>query len=247
MADIVRSMNKHRQSIMTAFPARLTDAEWAVLEPLIPANRPGGRPLKRTRRSVLDAIVYVVRQGLTWRASPADLPNWNTAFWYFQEWQKDGTWVKVEDALRRKVRLAEGRAHDASSAGVVDSHTVKATEQPGPRGFDGGERATGVKRHAVVDTTGLVWGLAVTPANVADCRRAHAAVREARAAGGGRGVPRAARLLLGAVRHDGRGGDPPRGGGGVRGAAAAVDGRADVRVARAVAAVEQKLRAHVGE
>ena len=101
---------------MTAFPARLTDAEWAVLEPLIPANRPGGRPPKWTRRQVLDAIVYVVRQGVTWRALPEGFPHWNTAFWYFQEWQKDGTWTRVEGALRQAVRLAEGRASATPSA-----------------------------------------------------------------------------------------------------------------------------------
>jgi len=91
-------MSTSRQSTTTAFPARLTDAEWAVLEPLIPPNRPGGRPPKHTRRAILDAIIYVVRQGVTWRALPADFPHWNTAFWYFQEWQKGGTWGRVEVA-----------------------------------------------------------------------------------------------------------------------------------------------------
>jgi len=73
-------MKPTRMSTATAFPARLTDAQWAVLEPLVPAGKPGGRPAKYPRRAILDAILYAVRQGCTWRALPADLPHWNTAF-----------------------------------------------------------------------------------------------------------------------------------------------------------------------
>jgi transposase len=146
-------MKPTRMSTATAYPARLTDEQWAVLEPLVPANKGGGRPPKYTRRAIVDAILYAVRQGCTWRALPPDLPYWNTAFWYFQEWQKDGTWDRIEDALRRLVRMAEGREHDEPSAGVADSQTVRGTEQPGPRGFDGGKKnhrgqASRVRGHA---------------------------------------------------------------------------------------------------
>lgn len=133
-------MKPTRMSQATAFAARLTDEQWTILEPLVPANKSGGRPAKYSRRAILDAIVYAVRQGGTWRALPADLPHWNTAFWYFRRWQEDGTWDRIEDCLRRMVRVSQGREPEPS-AGVADSQTVRATEQPGPRGFDGGKKS----------------------------------------------------------------------------------------------------------
>src|SRR6266511_4061850 len=92
-----------------AYPSDLTDAQWAILEPLLPARKPTGRPARVERREVVNAIFYVLRTGCQWRYLPAEFPNWNTVYWYFARWLEDGTWEHVNDALRRKVRVAQGR------------------------------------------------------------------------------------------------------------------------------------------
>src|SRR5262249_57029692 len=111
-----------------------------VVSPGARARGPGAGPPMPPRRAILDAILYAVRQGCTWRALPPDLPYWNTAFWYFQEWQKDGTWDRIEDALRRQVRTAEGRDHDEPSGGDAASPTGQGTGRRGPGGGEGGEK-----------------------------------------------------------------------------------------------------------
>ena len=99
-------MKTTRMSNATVFPPRLTDQLWASRKPQVPAEKPAGRPPKYSRRAILDAIVYVVRQGCTWRALPADLPQCHTVFCYVRCCQADGTWDQIEDAWRRAVRLA---------------------------------------------------------------------------------------------------------------------------------------------
>jgi putative transposase len=108
----------------------------------VPPNKRGGRPPKHSRRQIVDAIGYSVRQGCSWRALPKEFPPWTTVYWYFQEWQVQGIWNRIEDALRRKLRLALGREENPT-AGVVDRQTVRGSEQPGPRGFDGGKKNHG--------------------------------------------------------------------------------------------------------
>jgi transposase len=92
-----------------AYPTDLSDKEWAVIEPYIPKPKPGGRPAKHERREILNAIAYVLRSGEAWRLMPHDLPPWSTVYDYFRQWRLDGTWERINGALREKLRITLGR------------------------------------------------------------------------------------------------------------------------------------------
>jgi putative transposase len=145
------------------YPSDLTDAQWAIIEPLLPPPPTVGRPRLHGLREILNAIFYLNRSGCQWDMLPHDLPPRSTVYDYFALWREDGTWQTIMDALRRGVRQALGR-EPSPSAASIDSQTSKGTEIGGERGYDGGKKINGVKRHIIVDTLGLLLVVVVSAA-----------------------------------------------------------------------------------
>jgi putative transposase len=122
------------------YDSDVTDEEWVILEPWIPAAKPGGRPQEIERREIVNGILYVLRSGCPWRLMPHDLPNWSTVYLYFREWKQAGIWEQVNAALRRAVRVSLGRDPEPSAA-ILDSQSIKSSAVRGDkRGYDGGKK-----------------------------------------------------------------------------------------------------------
>jgi len=140
------------------YSSSVTDAEWAILEPLLPAPGStagrGGRPEKHCRRAIVDAILYIVRGGIAWRQLPVEFPPAGTVYAVFARWARSGAWQRILDALRDRLRVRAGRDR-CPTAAIIDSQTVPAadTVPRSSRGWDGGKRTNGVKRHIAVDAS----------------------------------------------------------------------------------------------
>jgi putative transposase len=151
-----------------AYPSDLTDAQWEIMEPLIPALCPDAAHVKYTRREIVNAIFYVLRSGCPWRLLPNDLPAWGTVYDYFRQWQKQGIWDQALESLRHQMRKAQGRDEEPSAA-VIDSQSIKTSAVRGSeKGYDAGKQIWGRKRHLLVDTQGNLMEVLVTAASDSD-------------------------------------------------------------------------------
>lgn len=155
------------------YSSDMTDAQWAVIEPVLPApawqGGRGGRPGEHCRRDVVDAIRYLVKEGITWRAMPVDFPPWQSVYYYVAGWAQTGATAQMHDELREQVRIAAGRDPHPTAA-IIDSQSVRAAETVActDRGYDAGKKINGRKRHIAVDTLGLLLAVVITAASVQD-------------------------------------------------------------------------------
>lgn len=148
------------------YPSNLTRDQYELLSDLLPAAKPGGRPRSVDMWEILNAILYLLVEGVRWRALPGDFPPWPTVYTYFRNWRQDGTWVRVHDRLREWVRIEQDRRAQPSEA-VIDSQSVKSAAMVHEAvGYDVGKKITGRKRFITVETLGLVLRVLVTAASV---------------------------------------------------------------------------------
>jgi len=160
------------------YPTDLTNAQWAIIEALLPETEPaapGGRPPVHSKREIVNAILYLTRSGCAWRMLPKDFPPWRTVYGYFAQWRDDGTLDLVHDTLREELRATrekKGRKsrNPTPSGGVIDSQSLRGadTVSKATRGYDAGKKVNGRKRHIVTDTLGLLLVVMVTTASVQD-------------------------------------------------------------------------------
>lgn len=149
------------------YPSDLTDSQWNHIKDFFPSPKKTGRPREVEFREIVNAVLYLIYAGCQWRFIPNDFPKWQSVYYYFARWKKDGTWHRIHETLRSQKRIRVGK-HKHPTAGAADSQSVKTTSVPSSRGFDAGKKINGRKRHILVDTLGLMIAVVVTTACVQD-------------------------------------------------------------------------------
>ena len=167
----MKSLTQPECTHPTRYPTDLTDAEWLLIKDDLLARSHIGAPREVCTRCVMNAILYLHKTGCQWNMLPHDFPHYSTVYYHFRKWEANGTWERINDRLRKRLRQQEGKEPDPSAA-IVDSQSVKTTNIGGDVGFDGGKLINGRKRHIVVDTLGLLLVVLVTAASFPEANSA---------------------------------------------------------------------------